>query len=67
MGDLFSNISFACLTTGLIILLIGLTVKMYDLESKIGNTILFIAVVFGCMSGITAIISIWLTFVFRGI
>lgn len=66
MNELFGNIALASLLTAGIIGVGGCAIKILDLESKIGDVVLWIAVFFAAISGISFIVFIWLITVFGG-
>lgn len=64
-SELFGNIAFASATTAGIIGVAGIAIKIYNLESKIGDIIIWIAAFFAGIAGIASIIFIWLISVFK--
>lgn len=66
MSELFGNIALASLLTAGIIGVGGCAIKILDLESKIGDILLWITAFFAAVSGISFIIFIWLITVFGG-
>jgi hypothetical protein len=64
MNELFGNIALASLLTASIIGVGGCAIKLINLESKIGDVILWIAAFFVVISGISFIIFVWLITVF---
>jgi len=63
MSELFGNIALA-ITAG-IIGAAGSAIKIIDLESKIGDIVLYIAAFFAGIAGLASIIFIWLIAVFK--
>ncbi len=66
MSELFGNIALASVLTAGIIGVGGCTIKILDLESKIGDVILWIAAFFAVIAGVSFIVFIWLITVFGG-
>lgn len=66
MNELFGNIALASALTAGIIGVGGCAIKILDLESKIGDVVLWIAAFFAAISGICFIVFIWLITVFGG-
>lgn len=66
MSELFGNIALASLLTAGIIGVGGCAIKILDLESKIGDIVLYIAAFFAIISGISFIAFVWLITVFGG-
>lgn len=66
MTWLFGNIALASLLTAGIIGVGGCAIKLINLESKIGDVILWVAAFFAVISGISFIIFVWLITVFGG-
>lgn len=66
MSELFGNIALASLLTAGIIGVGGCAIKILDLESKIGDIVLWIAAFFVAISGISFIAFVWLITVFGG-
>lgn len=64
-SELFGNIALASAITAGIIGVAGSAIKIYDLESKIGDIIIWIAAFFLGITGISSIIYIWLIAVFK--
>lgn len=64
-SELFGNIAFASAITAGIIGVTGSAIKIYNLESKIGDIIIWIAAFFAGIAGIASIIFIWLISVFK--
>ena len=65
MSELFGNIALASLLTAGIIGAAGSAIKIIDLESKIGDIVLYIAAFFAGIAGLASIIFIWLIAVFK--
>lgn len=65
MSELFGNIALASAITAGIIGAAGSAFKIIDLESKIGDIVLYIAAFFAGISGLASIIFIWLIAVFK--
>lgn len=65
MSELFGNIAFASAITAGIIGVAGIAIKICNLESKIGDIIIWIAAFFAGIAGIASIIFIWLISVFK--
>lgn len=66
MNELFGNIALASLLTAGIIGVAGSAIKIIDLESKIGDIVLWIAAFFAGVAGISFIAFVWLITVFGG-
>jgi len=64
-SELFGNIALASAITAGIIGVAGSAIKIIDLESKIGDIILWIAAFFAGIAGLSSIIYIWLIAVFK--
>lgn len=64
MNELFGNIALASLLTAGIIGVGGCAIKILNLESKIGDIVLYIAAFFAVISGISFIAFVWLITVF---
>lgn len=64
-SELFGNIALASAITAGIIGAAGIAIKIYNLESKIGDIIIWIAAFFAGIAGIASIIFIWLISVFK--
>lgn len=64
-SELFGNIAFASAITAGVIGAAGIAIKIYNLESKIGDIIIWIAAFFAGIAGIASIIFIWLISVFK--
>jgi len=64
-SELFGNIAFASAITAGVIGVAGIAIKIYNLESKIGDIIIWIAAFFAGIAGIASIIFIWLISVFK--
>ena len=65
MSELFGNIALASAITAGIIGAAGSAIKIIDLDSKIGNILLYIAAFFAGIAGLASIIFIWLIAVFK--
>lgn len=65
MSELFGNIALASAITAGIIGAAGSAIKIINLESKIGNIIIWIAAFFAGIAGLASIIFIWLIAVFK--
>lgn len=65
MSELFGNIALASAITAGIIGAAGSAIKIIDLESKIGDIVLWVAAFFAGIAGIASIIFIWLIAVFK--
>lgn len=65
MSELFGNIALASAITAGIIGAAGSAIKIIDLESKIGNIVIWIAAFFAGIAGLASIIFIWLIAVFK--
>ena len=66
MNWLFGNIALASLLTAGIIGVSGCAIKLINLESKIGDVVLWIAAFFAGIAGISFIAFVWLITVFGG-
>ena len=66
MSELFGNVALASAITAGIIGAAGSAIKIIDLESKIGDVVLWIAAFFAAVSGISFIAFVWLITVFGG-
>lgn len=66
MNELFGNIALASLLTAGIVGVGGSAIKIINLESKIGDIVLWIAAFFAVISGISFIAFVWLITVFGG-
>lgn len=66
MNELFGNVALASLLTAGIVGVGGSAIKIINLESKIGDIVLYIAAFFAVISGISFIAFIWLITVFGG-
>lgn len=66
MSELFGNIALASLLTAGIIGVGGCAIKLINLESKIGDIVLWIAAFFAVISGISFIVFVWIITVFGG-
>ena len=64
-SELFGNIAFASAITAGIIGAAGIAIKIYNLESKIGDIVIWIAAFFAGIAGLASIIYIWLIAVFK--
>lgn len=64
-SELFGNIALASAITAGIIGAAGIAIKIYNLESKIGDIMLWITAFFAGVAGISSIIYIWLIAVFK--
>lgn len=64
-SELFGNIALAAAMTAGIIGASGCAIKIINLESKIGDVLLWITAFFAGMTGIESIIFIWLIAVFK--
>lgn len=65
MSELFGNIALASAITAGIIGVTGSAIKIIDLESKIGDIVIWIAAFFAGIAGLASIIFIWLIAVFK--
>lgn len=65
MSELFGNIALASLLTAGIIGAGGCAIKIINLESKIGDVLLWITAFFAGIAGLASIIFIWLIAVFK--
>lgn len=66
MNELFGNVALASLLTAGIVGVGGCAIKLINLESKIGDVLLWIAAFFAVISGISFIAFVWLITVFGG-
>lgn len=66
MSELFGNIALASLLTAGIIGVGGCTIKIINLESKIGDVLLWITAFFAGVAGVSFIVFVWLITVFGG-
>lgn len=66
MTWLFGNIALASLLTAGIIGVSGCAIKLINLESKIGDVLLWITAFFAGLAGISFIVFVWLITVFGG-
>lgn len=66
MSELFGNIALASLLTAGIIGVGGCAIKIINLESNIGDVLLWITAFFTCVAGISFIVFVWLITVFGG-
>lgn len=66
MSELFGNIALASLLTACIIGAGGVAIKILNLDSKIGDIVLWIAAFFTVIAGISFIVFVWLITVFGG-
>lgn len=64
-SELFGNIALASVITAGIIGATGSAIKILNLESKIGDIILWIAAFFAGVAALSSIIYIWLIAVFK--
>lgn len=64
-SELFGNIALASAITAGIIGATGCAIKILNLESKIGDIMLWITAFFAGVAGISSIIYIWLIAVFK--
>ena len=67
MGELFGNIALASAMTAGIIGASGCAIKVINIESKIGDVVLWIAAFFAGITGLSSIIYVWWLAVFRGL
>lgn len=65
MSELFGNIALASAITAGIIGAAGSAIKILNLESKIGDIVIWIAAFFAGIAGLASIIFIWLIAVFK--
>lgn len=65
MSELFGNIALASAITAGIIGATSCAIKILNLESKIGDIVLYIAAFFAGIAGLASIIFIWLIAVFK--
>lgn len=66
MSELFGNIALASLLTAGIIGAGGCAIKIINLESKIGDVLLWITAFFAGVAGISFIAFVWLITIFGG-
>lgn len=66
MSELFGNIALASAITAGIIGVAGSAIKIINLESKIGDVLLWITAFFAGVAGISFIAFVWLITVFGG-
>ena len=66
MSELFGNIALASLLTAGIIGAGGCAIKIINLESKIGDVLLWITAFFVGIAGLSFIAFVWLITVFGG-
>lgn len=66
MSELFGNIALASAITAGIIGVGGCAIKIINLESKIGDVLLWITAFFAGVAGISFIVFVWLITVFGG-
>ncbi len=66
MSELFGNIALASLLTACIIGVGGAAIKILNLDSKIGDMVLWISAFFAVIAGISFIVFVWLITVFGG-
>lgn len=66
MSELFGNISLASLLTAGIVGVGGSAIKIINLDSKIGDILLWITAFFAGVAGISFIVFVWLITVFGG-
>lgn len=64
-SELFGNIALASAITAGIIGVAGSAIKILNLESKIGNILIWIAAFFAGIARLASIIFIWLIAVFK--
>lgn len=64
-SELFGNIALASAITAGIIGAAGSAIKIINLESKIGDIVIWIAAFFAGIAGLASIIFIWLIAVFK--
>ena len=65
MSELFGNIALASLLTAGIIGVGGCAIKIINLDSKIGDVLLWITAFFVGVAALSSIIYIWLIAVFK--
>lgn len=65
-SELFGNIALASAITAGIIGATGCAIKILNLESKIGDIILWVTAFFAGIAGISFIVFVWLITVFGG-
>lgn len=65
MSELFGNIALASAITAGIIGAAGCAIKIINLDSKIGDVLLWITAFFAAIAGLASIIFIWLIAVFK--
>lgn len=66
MSELFGNIALASLLTAGIIGAGGCAIKIINLDSKIGDVLLWITAFFAGVAGLSFIVFVWLITVFGG-
>lgn len=66
MNELFGNIALASLLTACIIGVGGCAIKIINLDSKIGDVLLWITAFFAGVAGLSFIVFVWLITVFGG-
>lgn len=66
MSELFGNIALASLLTAGIFGVGGCAIKIINLDSKIGDVLLWVTAFFAVISGISFIAFVWLITVFGG-
>ena len=66
MNELFGNVALASLLTAGIVGVGGCAIKLINLESKIGDVLLWVTAFFAVISGISFIAFVWLITVFGG-
>lgn len=66
MSELFGNIALASAITAGIIGVGGCAIKIINLDSKIGDVLLWITAFFAGVAGISFIVFVWLITVFGG-
>lgn len=66
MSELFGNIALASLLTAGIIGVGGCVIKIINLDSKIGDVLLWITAFFAGVAGLSFIVFVWLITVFGG-
>ena len=64
MSELFGNVALASLLTAGIIEVGGCTIKIINLDSKIGDVLLWITAFFAGVAGLSFIAFVWLITVF---
>ena len=65
--ELFSNIALASFMTTSIIVIFGFSIRLYNDKCIVANILLWVAVIFAVVAGLSFIISFWLFTVFKGI